>query len=82
MPYTIKHRDRNAWVKNEQKGPNDPARYGAEADAVLFESREKATITAYGFEEVTMGAKETAIEIAKTVVVIALFGGIAFVLMI
>ncbi len=82
MRYTIKRRDRDAWVKNEQKGPNDPARYGAEDDAVQFESREQATTTAYGFEEVALSGKDTAKEIAKTVIVLAVFGGIAFLLMV
>jgi len=82
MRYTIKRRDRDVWVKNELKGPNDPARYGAEPDAVQFQTRELATIECRGFEEVTLSAKETVIEITKAVAVITVFGGIAFIAMI
>lgn len=82
MRHTIKHRNRDAWVKDSTKGPNDPARYGMEENAEVFCSREKATIEARGFEEVTLSPIDALTEIAKVVALVVVFGGIAFLLMV
>ena len=52
MKFSIKRRDDDRWVRDVDRHPNDPLRYGAEIDRMTFATREEATTLALGFEEV------------------------------
>lgn len=55
--FSIKRRDDERWVRDPDRHPNDPKRYGARDDRMTFKTREEATMLALGFEEVEQEAK-------------------------
>jgi len=52
MPFAIKRRDDDRWVRDVDRHPNDSRRYGSKSDRMTFSTREEATTLALGFEEV------------------------------
>lgn len=52
--FAIKRREEEdpRWVRDPDRGANDPRRYGTRDDKKTFTTREEATMAAFGFEEV------------------------------